>query len=564
MNKLSFQLPRQSLRTKLILYMLVLVFLLLVLLACCLSLFDRFKTPKGTLAERLDTQAMSFEKELLSHRNSLITVGTYLSEDALALIEKYLSDTGISFDGLSDVAHLTALQKRLIEPLRQYLLQADCSGAFIILNATAGSNSAEPSRSGLYLQVNGYEIDRREIILYRGSSSVGKEHGIMPHRKWRMETQSNVIPDWNDEKSNPSLPLALAYRFTDVFTLPGMSEKATLLMLPLRSSDGKAIGVCGFEMSESYFARLHSQSTKLPRFTGLMSYDDGDSFSAFLSCGSDDGYYYAPNGTVTSSDFGNGILLLNDDENSYLGMKRTYTDALTGTGFTTIVMTNKSDYDHAATDAAVKNIMLITLITALSVAFCIFFSRSYLSPVMRSLDRLKKDDCLLHRGASSEIDDLFTFLTEKDKDRQSVIDGLRREIAETDDALSKLHTKQIKLQKEYERAKAQITRLTASAMREADPEGYAHFTANLCRLTPKEREIFDLYLAGRNSKEIRELLRISENTLKYHNRHIYETLNVSSRKEMLRHASIMEKDSAANNTEADSRCGDDKEQESSV
>ena len=87
-------------KTKLFLYMLVPVILILVLLASCLSLFDRFKTPKDTLAERLDMQAMSFEQQLLSHRNSLITVGAYLSGDAATLIEAYLADAGISFDEL--------------------------------------------------------------------------------------------------------------------------------------------------------------------------------------------------------------------------------------------------------------------------------------------------------------------------------------------------------------------------------------------------------------------------------------------------------------------------------
>ena len=35
---------------------------------------------------------------------------------------------------------------------------------------------------------------------------------------------------------------------------------------------------------------------------------------------------------------------------------------------------------------------------------------------------------------------------------------------------------------------------------------------------------------------------ISENTLKYHNKHIYETLNVSSRKELLHYAAMLEKE----------------------
>ena len=551
MNRLSFRLPRRSMKTKLFLYMLVPVILILVLLASCLSLFDRFKTPKDTLAERLDMQAMSFEQQLLSHRNSLITVGAYLSGDAATLIEAYLADAGISFDELSDGARLADLQERIIEPLRQYLLQAECSGAFVLLNATAGKNAAEPTRSGLYLQVNGYEADRREIILYRGIPSVGKAHGIMPHRKWRLEAQRNVIRGWDDSRSHsnsdPARMPAHTYRFTEIFTLPGMSEKAMLLMLPIRGSDGKALGVCGFEVSESCFARLHSQTTKLSHFTGLLTYDDdshmdGDSITSFFSCGADDGYYRAPGGVLAVSDFGDGILELTGDDNTYLGMKRSYNDARTGGSFATFVMTNKSDYDSAAMDTIVKNLLLIALLTALSIAFCVFFSRSYLAPVLKSLEQLKRDEQRAHRGAPVEIDDLLAFLAEKDRNKQSVIDGLKLEMKEANEELSRIQKEKTRIQEEYVRAKTQITRLTSSSAQEVDPEGYAHFTANLCKLTPREREIFDLYLGGRNGKEIRDVLCISENTLKYHNKHIYETLNVSSRKELLRYAAMLEKE----------------------
>lgn len=551
MNRLSFRLPRRSMKTKLFLYMLVPVILILVLLASCLSLFDRFKPPKDTLAERLDMQAMSFEQQLLSHRNSLITVGAYLSGDAATLIEAYLADAGISFDELSDGARLADLQERIIEPLRQYLLQAECSGAFVLLNATAGKNAAEPTRSGLYLQVNGYEADRREIILYRGIPSVGKAHGIMPHRKWRLEAQRNVIRGWDDSRSHsnsdPARMPAHTCRFTEIFTLPGMSEKAMLLMLPIRGSDGKALGVCGFEVSESCFARLHSQTTKLSHFTGLLTYDDdshmdGESITSFFSCGADDGYYRAPGGVLAVSDFGDGILELTGDDNTYLGMKRSYNDARTGGSFATFVMTNKSDYDSAAMDTIVKNLLLIALLTALSIAFCAFFSRSYLAPVLKSLEQLKRDEQRAHRGAPVEIDDLLAFLAEKDRNKQSVIDGLKLEMKEANEELSRIQKEKTRIQEEYVRAKTQITRLTSSSAQEVDPEGYAHFTANLCKLTPREREIFDLYLGGRNGKEIRDVLCISENTLKYHNKHIYETLNVSSRKELLHYAAMLEKE----------------------
>ncbi len=106
-------------------------------------------------------------------------------------------------------------------------------------------------------------------------------------------------------------------------------------------------------------------------------------------------------------------------------MKRSYNDARTGGSFATFAMTNKSDYDSAAMDTIVKNLLLIALLTALSIAFCVFFSRSYLAPVLKSLEQLKRDEQRAHRGAPVEIDDLLAFLAEKDRNKQSVIDGLK-------------------------------------------------------------------------------------------------------------------------------------------
>lgn len=58
-------------------------------------------------------------------------------------------------------------------------------------------------------------------------------------------------------------------------------------------------------------------------------------------------------------------------------------------------------------------------------------------------------------------------------------------------------------------------------------------------LTEKEREIFDLYLENLPGKEIRVMLGIKENTFKFHNKNIYQKLGVSSRKELMRYATLM-------------------------
>lgn len=59
------------------------------------------------------------------------------------------------------------------------------------------------------------------------------------------------------------------------------------------------------------------------------------------------------------------------------------------------------------------------------------------------------------------------------------------------------------------------------------------FENGLLELTPTEKAIYGFYTEGKSTKEIREILNITENTLKYHNKNIYSKLGVSSRKELL-------------------------------
>ncbi len=67
------------------------------------------------------------------------------------------------------------------------------------------------------------------------------------------------------------------------------------------------------------------------------------------------------------------------------------------------------------------------------------------------------------------------------------------------------------------------------------------FAEGFRELTPAERKIYGLYIEGKTTAEIREKLNITENTLKYHNKNIYNKLGVSSKKELLEVAKMVEK-----------------------
>lgn len=68
----------------------------------------------------------------------------------------------------------------------------------------------------------------------------------------------------------------------------------------------------------------------------------------------------------------------------------------------------------------------------------------------------------------------------------------------------------------------------------ADPlaEALALFSTGLATLTPTEHTVYTYYTEGKSTKEVLELLHITENTLKYHNRNLYSKLGVSSRKQL--------------------------------
>ena len=68
------------------------------------------------------------------------------------------------------------------------------------------------------------------------------------------------------------------------------------------------------------------------------------------------------------------------------------------------------------------------------------------------------------------------------------------------------------------------------------------FKIGLKTLTKTERQIFNLYLDGKTADEIMEICNIQKGTLKFHNHNILNKLNVPSRKQMLRYATLLKQE----------------------
>jgi len=184
-----FSLSRWPLRWKLFLHILLLAALLALTLLMGLVLFGQYETTEEKTFRTLDMQMEVFEKDMETHLDHLAASGIELSEELGVLLDDYLTRQNLAFPALSDdTERIEAVQMLFSQPLTELLLQEDCSGVFILLDVTVNSRlkDADFSRSGLYLQVNGYDKDmpqNRDVVLYRRRSGKYVLHRIMVVRK---------------------------------------------------------------------------------------------------------------------------------------------------------------------------------------------------------------------------------------------------------------------------------------------------------------------------------------------------------------------------------------------
>ena len=263
-----------SLKRKLFGYMLLLVCLLLLVLVTGMFLLGQFSSTEQDTFDALDMQMEVFEKDIINHFDSIAAAGVNLSKNMTVFLENYLQLHKLSFADLTDNSErITELQSMMLEPLLQQMKQEDCSGVFVMLDTTINSAlaNADTSRAGMYLKINGYKSTYNPVTLLRGDAEIARANDIMPHRQWKLEFDTTAFPSYGDILADALLQAVKSYRFTELSTLPGTEEEVMLLTVPMTGDDGAYYGVCGFEISESYFMSYYAQPTKVDYLTYLLT-----------------------------------------------------------------------------------------------------------------------------------------------------------------------------------------------------------------------------------------------------------------------------------------------------
>ncbi len=528
----QFKAEGLSMRRRFAVYVFSMICLFLAVVIILLNLFGILDPTDRQIMNDLDALLSACSDSIESDCDELAACAISFSGQLSDSIQNYLTENNISFDELeNDSEALDTLQNRLYDPVYLNMQVAPASGAFYILDTTAKDNSDGPLYSGIYLKyINLYSENtvNNDFSIYRGSFSTGKSRGINFHSGWKNESSTDFFKHCNETFSDGT-----HYVLSPATIIPDTWERARYIYVPIREHNDNIIGVCGFEINDLLFQL--SYKTEGGRWggeiCGLIDENNGVYSGQFSS-----GHY---------NNIGNGLnittkkdsLLFDFGNEKCVGLTEKLT--LGRETFHVAVMLPKTQYESFLRNGQINDVVLVFLIVAfLAAVCCIFMSKNYVSPILKKIEQVKSKEDYGEQLHIREIDDLFAFLEEKDNYYERQLDDLVAAKRFAEDEACRAKEEYEKAEEKYELAKSEIDRLAEKHKEDIVPEEYNFFVENLSMLTPAEYRVYELYLSGKTAKQIAEILHITENTLKYHNKNIYSKLGISSRKQLLRFAAL--------------------------
>jgi len=544
-----------TLRRRLILFFVSVTFCLILAFTFLLTLFDINGSEEKNI-QNFFTDELNTISGAVSEDFGLLSVdGIQLAESLARVADDFFDASGTKASDLTTAPELIEpLLSELAGPLLNTVNNRSCGGVFILLDATVNpsAENSDLSKAGIFIkktQPTSTQAVGVKLHYLRGPAQIARDNDIGLIAQWKMEYhivgEEFFTTVMETARQNPDTALSRLYYWSGRITLEGNSEAGFLLCVPLRSSDGTVFGVSGIEVSDRMLKSMYSPTAgTYENVFAVVSPSNEQGLTTSLGILA--GNYY-----LTGNRFHEDLML----SGSKNGFERFSKSDVTYGGKTTSLRLypNGSPYEKEAwsvallmpedlLDAAIKGrvtlfIMISILLLIISLAVSVFISKRYLRPVHDALDSIKNRSYEEQRSASYlEINDLFEFLAEKNREHEEYMAEKDRAHQE---AIWELNKQTEDVRAQYDMAQTYISHLADERMPEVDTESFDLFMQCLHSLTPKEREIFNLYLEGKQAKDILEIANINQNTMKYHNKNIYSKLGVSSRKQLLEYAALM-------------------------
>ena len=509
-----------SMRRRLFLYMGALAVLLLAALFVALLLLGQLKSPQAETEKALTFQMGAFRSDMASLWRNVSVMGIHLSEDMTAIIEEQTSDFS-SLNG--DVDAVGALQEAMLEPLCQYVRQTDCSGGFVLLSVSLNPDAAADSFSGLYVQRSNAEHTTSDLLLYRGMADIGRQHRVMPHRKWAQEFCPADFPGLADQLEAASAPIERACRTTELLTLPGTTEQAILLSVPMVGADGRVYGLCGFSVNQTYFSAHHAQPTGIGSLACVLSdAAEGLDIQKGLLTYPAGGFCFVPDELLAEKSLRGGLSAFVGTELSFVGISEPFTVAAGDEApHDLTVLIPKSDYDRALLKSRLEAAGVLMLLLFFAVSCCLFYTRRYLRPILRDIERLKDES----GGTQMTFDELQP-VSARLRSHEQTITVLETEKLDLQGQVEHMQSQVVDTQEQLDDSLAEIRRLAYLGKKELDPADYQKFLEGYAKLSSKELEICAALAKGLSARQCAEQTGNALSTIDTYRKRVYGKTNI--------------------------------------
>ena len=511
---------KPSMRRRLFLYMGALAALLLSALFAALLLLGQLKSPREELKKSLTFQMEAFRSDVTSLWRNVSVMGVHLSEDMTALIEERVKD----FDALSGSADaLEQLEASMLGPLCQYVQQADCSGGFVLLSVSLNPDAAADSFSGLYVQRSNAEHTTSDLLLYRGMADIGRQHRVMPHRKWAQEFCPADFPGLADQLEAASAPIERACRTTELLTLPGTTEQAILLSVPMVGADGRVYGLCGFSVNQTYFSAHHAQPSAVSSLACVLSdAAEGLDIQKGLLTYPAGGFCFVPDELLAEKSLRGGLSAFVGTELSFVGISEPFTVAAGDEApHDLTVLIPKSDYDRALLKSRLEAAGVLMLLLFFAVSCCLFYTRRYLRPILRDIERLKDES----GGTQMTFDELQP-VSARLRSHEQTITVLETEKLDLQGQVEHMQSQVVDTQEQLDDSLAEIRRLAYLGKKELDPADYQKFLEGYAKLSSKELEICAALAKGLSARQCAEQTGNALSTIDTYRKRVYGKTNI--------------------------------------
>ena len=542
---------KRSMRGRFIIYLLSLVLLAGSAMLILLNVIGIVQPPSHDIDRFLEYELNTRTNDIKRQMNALAAHNIDLSQQLHNDIDRVMLEQGIynNYDALNNNPEaLTAIQQATYQTLAAKMQQAPASGALYLINASVNTNMLEPTYNGLFLKFTNIYSENtlfNETCMFRGNPQVARNNNISLYSTWQLELNVHAYPQADKLLHAKENNISQQYILTDVAHLKETWEQSRLFLMPINSNNGRIIGICGFEISSVYFQQRTKQANYkgYPLITAILDKKADNEYQGQLSNPAS-----FVNATIKTSSDGEHELFTAGQER-FIG----FTAPLTvgASEHRVAVMLPADSYYHLQGQAKIRLLIMLGIILLLSLLSAGYFSKRYVDPLVADLQQLQQNPDAPPQSNVLELNQFFEFLQnhsekqaeklrqlqsennqvqkqyglaalrlqeaqEKQKQTANQYIHLEEQLAALQNEIQQVRlqmeqTQQEKLQAQQEREQAQqqfnfaqaaLEKAIEKKLESVDPDSYQMFIDNLATLTPKEEDIFNLYVQGCSTKSI--------------------------------------------------------------